>query len=618
MGCTLISDQQGLESIIPTLMGRSAWGFDTETTGLNPHKDKVILVQFGTSKEQFVIDARKVNLEPLRVFLEDKTIKKIGHNAKFDYKMVRGSFGICVENLRDTMYAEKLLNMGRKFGGFRLDDVVKNRLGIGMEKDVRSTFGLGYVPTGDFTEAQIAYAAKDVEVLLPLLSHQLHDIVDDGLVDSYLLECAAIPCFGDMEFDGMYLDSDKWKEIIGENEAGALEAENALNLIAANVMQVDMFGDAQINWSSPDQVLKVLKALKVKVPTRGEDGSYTDQLITSSDDKTLKKAKSVKAVELLKKYRGHKIRVNTFGYPYLNAISPETGRLHPEFEQIGTETGRPANKSKKGSVNLLNIPRDKKYRNCFRGDSDEVVETDDYSGCETRIWAEISGDPGLTHAFANGIDVHCYVASMIFGKEVGKKDPERTPAKSLNFGIAYGLGPFSFFEQVNGAGYKISYEGAKVLFHKYEGNFKDGIRFLRDAGRTALEQGYLSSISGRRRYWLRPDEEDRVKYPQGRLDKAYKGRRAGIEREGGNFLIQSVNADMTKRAMVLIRDYIKKNNIRSKFMNQVYDEIVTRTHKDDSPDFVKVKRKLMIEAAQQYLKKIPMEVDGHVGDSWTK
>lgn len=96
------------------------------------------------------------------------------------------------------------------------------------------------------------------------------------------------------------------------------------------------------------------------------------------------------------------------------------------------------------------------------------------------------------------------------------------------------------------------------------------------------------------------------------------GRRAGIEREGGNFLIQSVNADMTKRAMVLIRDYIKKNNIRSRFMNQVYDEIVTRTHKDDSPDFVKVKRKLMLEAAEQYLRKIPMEVDGHVGDSWTK
>jgi DNA polymerase-1 len=180
------------------------------------------------------------------------------------------------------------------------------------------------------------------------------------------------------------------------------------------------------------------------------------------------------------------------------------------------------------------------------------------------------------------------------------------------------LGPFSFFEQVNGSGYKISYEEAKGLFQKYETNFKEGIRFLRDAGRSALQQGYLANISGRRRYWIRPDEEDKVKYPQGRYDKAYMGRRAGIEREGGNFLIQSVNADMTKSAMVLIRDYIKKNNIRSRFMNQVYDEIVTRTHKDDSPDFVKVKRKLMLEAAEQYLKKIPMEVDGHVGDSWTK
>ena len=184
--------------------------------------------------------------------------------------------------------------------------------------------------------------------------------------------------------------------------------------------------------------------------------------------------------------------------------------------------------------------------------------------------------------------------------------------------IAYGMGPYSFFDQVSSLGYKFDYEEAKRLFRTYEKKFMVGIDFLRDAGRQAYSEGYLASISGRRRYWLKPDPDDAKKYPMGMADPAYTGRRAGIEREGGNFLIQSVNADMTKRAMILIRNHVKTNKIRSKFMNQVYDEIVTRTHKDDSEEFVKVKRKLMLEAASQYLKTIPMAVDGHVGDSWTK
>jgi len=184
--------------------------------------------------------------------------------------------------------------------------------------------------------------------------------------------------------------------------------------------------------------------------------------------------------------------------------------------------------------------------------------------------------------------------------------------------MAYGLGPHSLYDQLNGMGYKIEYDRAKMLYRKYEEEFSKGIRFLRDSGRLAFQQGYLVNIAGRRRYWVKPNPEDAVKYPLGLDDDAYNGRIAGIEREGGNFLIQSVNAEMTKRSMVLIRDYIKKNKVRSRFMNQVYDEIVTRTHKDDSPDFVVAKRGLMIEAAQQYLKTVPMEVEGHVGDSWTK
>ena len=435
MGYRYISRQAEIDEILPDLMAREVWGFDTETSGLDPHRDKIILLQLGTAQQQFVIDTRRVNVEPLRVFFEDKMIKKVAHNGKFDYKMMRGSFNICVENLRDTFYGEKLLTVGKKFSRFNLRDVAYDRLKVVLEKDTRDTFGLGYIPEGDFTKEQLSYAARDVEVLLPLFSSQLKDMTNDGLLDTFLLECGALPCFGDMEYDGMYLNAPKWLEIILEHEKAIEEVVTELDQIASSVMPRDMFGTSdRVNWSSPDQVTKVLQGLMVKAPTRMADGSYKDRLITKSDDKTLKKVRGVRVIELLRKYRGHKIRVSTFGYPYLNAVSKVTEKLHPEFDQIGTETGRPANTSKKNSVNMLNIPKDKRYRNCFCGGAEEVVETDDYSGCETRIWAEISGDPGLTEAFAKGVDVHCYVASLVFGREIKKTDPERTPAKSLNFG----------------------------------------------------------------------------------------------------------------------------------------------------------------------------------------
>lgn len=617
MAYKYITEQSELNALIPTLMERNRWGVDVETTGLDPHKDKILLLQIGNQEQQYVIDARKVNMEVLRTFLENENIRKIGHNFKFDYKMIKGNYGIDTENIGDTYYAEKILTMGKQFQGFGLADVVKKYLGITLPKGEQTSF-VNYLHE-DFTASQIQYAARDVEVLLPLLQEQGKILLEDGLASTWYLECAALPCFADMEFSGVYLDTEKWKGIIADNEFHARKYEEELNEIAAQFVQRDMFGHVYVNWSSPDQVVDILQKMGVKVPEWDRaTKTYVYKLIEKSDDKTLKKVKDVYAVQLIKKYRGHKIRINTFGWPYIDAISPITGKLHPEIDQIGTETGRPANHSKKGSVNFLNIPRDKLYRHSFRGGPDEVVETDDYSGCELRIWAELSKDPGLTEAFQKGIDVHCYVASKLFGKEVTKKDPERTPAKTLNFGIAYGMLPSSLTEKLNGDGYHITLAEGEALYENYETDFSVGIKFLRENGDVAFKRGWLRNIAGRRRYWIIPDSSDSTKYPRGIDDPAYKGRIGGIKREGGNFLIQSVNADMTKHAMVLIRNYKKKHKIRTEFMNQVYDEIVTRTHKDDSPHFSEVKKKLMLEAAGFYLKNIPMEVEGHVGPTWTK
>lgn len=621
-----IDTAAGLLQIVPEIMAIEAWGFDTETTGLDPHSDRVTLMQIGNARIQYVIDTRKTGgAEPLRPFLESQTIKKIAHNAKFDYKMVKGTFGIDMEAVRDTMVADKILNMGRKLYGYGLGDNLKNWLEVEVDKSLQTSF-IGH--KGDYSKEQILYAATDVEHLVELSRKQSIAIMADGLKDTFLLECDVIPAFGDMEFKGLKLDTDRWKSLIERNLADAKAIEEEMRPMMFDMWRTNLFGEVDINLGSPKQVVELLQRFKIKVKDEvrvKERGKWVvktvESLISDSSDSTLKKVSGYPIVDCLKKWRSKMIRVNTFGYPYIEAVHKGTGRIHPEFDQLGTETGRPAS-HKKSPVNMLNIPREAEMRSCFIADPDYLIETDDYSGCELRIWAEISGDKNLIEPLLRGEDLHCYVASRLYRVPVTKSNENkhlRTPAKNLNFGIAYGMGPTKLYVDLNAIGFPITLEESKKLFYRYtEEEFQVGVSFLRGAGETALAQGFLVNANGRRRYWIRPNHEDREKFPLGAADEQFKSKESSIKREGGNFLIQSVNADMTKAAMSKIRRHVKDNKIRSSTINAVYDEIVTTTHKDDSPDFVLAKRKIMIDVAGQWLKKVPMQVDGHVLQYWTK
>lgn len=617
MNYKFLTTTSEVEEIFPHLMRKKVWALDTETSGLDPHTDKVVLLQIGDESTQYVIDTRRASIEPIRAFFESQEIKKVGHNLKFDYKMIKGSFGIELENARDTFFAEKLLNMGRKFQGFGLDDVLKQYLSLELDKSTRATFGTKECLTGDFSGEQILYAAKDVEHLIPLAREQVRFLEKDSLQHVWVLECEAMPAFGDMEFGGIGLDRGKWQALMEENTRKALDVKKKLDEVAANFFTPDLFGEVDVNYSSPQQVVHLLQLLGIRVSEKNPlTGKWEEKLVSKSDDKTLKKIKGVPFVQLLKQYRSFMVRLNTFGQPYLDAVHPKTGMIHPEFSQIGTETGRPA-KASRSPVNMLNIPREAAMRNCFTGREGELVETDDFSGCELRIWAAISKDPELTRAFEQGVDVHCYVASKLYGLPVSKTENShlRAPAKGLNFGIAYGMGAVSLYERLNGDGFKIELAQAKDLFARYCREFSVGVNFLRGAGRLAAEQGYLHNLLGRRRYWVKPDPDS---YPRGLRDEKYQGALAAIEREGGNFLIQSVNADITKYAMVLIRRHKKENKVKTEFVNQVYDEIVTRTKSSQSEEFHHTKLSLMKKAAERWITSVPIEVDGHRGPCWTK
>ena len=184
--------------------------------------------------------------------------------------------------------------------------------------------------------------------------------------------------------------------------------------------------------------------------------------------------------------------------------------------------------------------------------------------------------------------------------------------------IVYGMGPNKLFVDLNAAGFPISFEDCKNLYNAYCDEFNLAVGFLRSTGKLASQQGFVVNLNKRRRNWLLPDQNNRDVFPLGWKDPKYRGVIASIQREGGNAVIQSVNADITKYAMTTIRRYIKKNKVRSNLMLQVYDEIVTCTHKDDSPEFVEVKRKLMLDAAYRWITSVPIEVEGEVLPYWTK
>lgn len=617
MAVHYIKDQYQVEPVLRKLYERSSWGADTETDGLNPFENKVLALQLGNADDQFIFDARKINMQELKPFLEDKNYKKVFHNAAFDWKMVKKSLDIDMEAIRCTMYAEQLLNVGRRDSGYGLDKVLEARLDVIMDKTQQKSF-VGHV--GDFTQAQIDYMADDVKYTIPLAKNQIEDLIEDNLTYTWTLECEAIAPFESMSLNGFRLDVDAWQGIVDDNQKRADEMAEMMDDIARDYMPSDMFGNVEMDYNSPQQVLNLLQKMDIKIKGKSHDGKDIENLISSSNAEVLKLVQDVPFIDMLRKYRTYTKGVTTYGKTFIERINEKTGRLHFDLKQLGTETGRPT--SRKGSnYNPLNIPRDKRYRHAFLADPGYLIETDDYSACELRIWAELSNDPGLCEAFLKGLDVHSYVGSKLFKMEVSKSvnSDKRQLTKPINFGIAYGMGPLTLYYRAIGEGLEVTFEEMKELYRIYtKKEFVTGVQYLRDEGKAAFERGYATTIFGRRRYWLKPDAENRNTFLKGRYDPKYRGVVAKIQKEGGNMKIQGTNSDMVKRAMRLIYDAVKENGFRTEIKNMPYDEIVTMTHEDDSPQFVPIKRKLMLQAAEEMLNKIPMEVEGEVMKCWTK
>ena len=318
------------DEAINFLSALDAIAVDTETTGTDALSDKVLLISAGNQYKQFVFDvaALGANLSRLATILNNPKPLKILHNAKFDYKFLKIDLNIVLENLYDTMIAEMMLLKGRKVQGFALDDVCSKYLNQTLNKDIRKTF-IDHPFGTPLTDVQMMYSGIDVAFLHEVRVKQLEFLKKHKLEQVSALEMAALPATADLEINGMFLDKLLWKDAEAAAVSAREAAKKTLDTYFAPAVGIDMFGNANINYNSPKQLLPAIKTIVGKA---AEGLSSTAEVELKEIDHP--------AITTLLLYREKEKRVTTYGTTFLQNIHPKTGRIHSTFSQLYTDTGR--------------------------------------------------------------------------------------------------------------------------------------------------------------------------------------------------------------------------------------------------------------------------------------
>jgi len=581
----LVTDSMGLEKAIDVLIKEPVLSVDTETSGLDPFTSKLLLVQVASPEKCFIIDATKVRLAPLKRLLESNRSLKLLQNAKFDYKMLAQQADIKLENVYDTMLAERLLTAGLG-KEVNLAKIVERYLGEKLDKSVRKTF-IGATSVGHLSEDQLIYAAKDTFSLFPIYVQQLVKLKKEKMEKVADLEFRCVAAVGDLELAGCKLDTTKWRAIlVGVEKKRDIVREELMEMLpSGGNKQTSMFGGDEylINLNSGQQIMAEFGRMGI--------------VLEDTSEATLSK-QNHPAIKKLLEYRSHEKTLGSFGEGLLAQINKVTERIHPDFIQYGADTGR----FSCANPNVQQIPATSDFRACFIAPEGYKLVTCDYSQAELRILAELSGDPAFLGAFRDGGDLHKLAASQMFQVPVDQVSKEqRSAAKAINFGLAYGMGPQGLAVRIDK-----TVDEARELISAYFKAFSGVQKWLEKAGRDSVRLNYSPTPLGRKRFYnsLTSDDPD------------YRRRQGEIERQGKNAPIQGCNADMTKMALVFLRERLQGYDAR--IVNTVHDEIVVEVREDQAEEVCQLVEKEMIRAGQEILKEVPIVADAKIGDYWSK
>lgn len=599
----LITTPKKVEQSLKMLEKEKMLGVDVESTHTDPYIAQMLLIQVASAETCYIFDVRKLDIKKipkLKQILEDKSKVKLLQNAKFDYEMLKVHYGIVLNNIYDTMLAEQVLTSGlNKF--HNLKSISDRYLGEEViDKSLQESFI--NLSAKRITEDQLKYAARDALVLFPLFEEQSKLLKKENLVNIAKLEFAVAPVVAEMELKGVHLDTKKWMEIINRlkkrRDEIAKEFQEEIRPYY-EFSQSDLFGNMAdaININSQVQLMDLFNnKLGLGLP------STSDGFLARVNNPIVK---------LLRDYRGYAKIVSTYGEKLLSKISKKTGRLHPDYLQLKTATGRFAC----NNPNLQNIPRNSKeapFRECFNPEPGYKLVVADYSQFEMRILAELSGDKNMRKAFEKDLDAHSYTASLMFGKpysdDFKKKYPDlRQISKPIGFGLMYGMGAQALVSQIYmETGKEVTLSESEDLIRRYFKSYPSVKRFLERRSHQATLKGWSITPAGRKRWYKLPDK----------IDPNYNRAMAAIRREARNHPIQGTNADAIKYALYFVHEKMDKMNIDGSIILTVHDEIVCEIRKDQAEDFAPVLEGEMRRAGELFLKKVPAKTDSSVGDVW--
>jgi DNA polymerase I len=588
----LVNNEAQIKDLVSKLAQQTAFCFDTETTGLDPHSDHLVGLSFSfKTGEAYYIpvpqDQKKAIaiVQKFKTVFADENILKIGQNMKFDILFLSG-YGIEVKGgYFDTMVAHYLIQPELRHNLDYLSEIYLGYKKVATEeligKNGKNQLSMRQVDLEQIKE----YACEDADITFQLKSLLGNDLNKANVMSLFTeVEMPLLKVLVQMEQTGLRIDPKVLDDYAVILRGQIIELETSI---------IEMAGE-HFNISSPKQLGYILFDKLMLDPkakkTKTKQYSTGEEILINLQDKH-------PIINKILEHRGLKKLLSTYVEALPKMINPQTGKIHSSFNQTIAATGRLSSTN----PNLQNIPiRDENGREIRKAfipsDDDHIFLSADYSQIELRIMAAVSGDKVMTEAFRNGEDIHAATASRIFGIAISEVNSDlRRKAKTANFGILYGISAFGLAQRLN-----IPRGEAKQLIDDYFANFSTIKNYMDRQLVLARERGYVETIMGRKRYLSD-------------INSANASVRAFAERNAINAPIQGSAADIIKVAMININKRFAEKGFQSKMVLQVHDELnfdVLKTELEEVKAVVKYEMENAVKLA------LPLEVEMDAAENW--
>jgi DNA polymerase-1 len=580
------------KELVTFLTAQKEYCFDTETTNIDAVEAELVGIAFSYYKgEAYYVpvpadqqEAQAI-INDFKEILENSTITKIGQNIKYDILVLK-KYGIDVAGpIFDTMLAHYLISPESKHN---MDALAEHYLNY-TPVSITTLIGPKGKKQGNMRDIApnevVAYAGEDADITLQLKEHLSTEIETHEMHELlHGLEQPLVPVLANMEYEGVRVDESVLKIMSEDLQQESVKAQDDIYRLAG----------VEFNIASPKQLGEVLfdKMKLVDKPKKTKTGQYA-----TGEEILSKLANEHEIVNRILDFREFQKLKSTYVDALPELISKRDGRIHTSYSQAVAATGRLSSIN----PNLQNIPiRTAKGREIRKEvvprDENHVLMAADYSQIELRIMAAFAKDADMIEAFKNGRDIHATTAAKIFKVPLEEVDTDmRRKAKTANFGIIYGISAFGLSQRLN-----IPRSEAQEIITSYFEEFAAVKKYMDDTVNLAKENEYVETIMGRRRY-LRD------------INSGNATDRGFAERNAINAPIQGSAADIIKKAMIDIDQWMKEENFKSKMILQVHDELVFDVHKDEKDKLEAGVKQRMNEAVQL---EVAMEVEVGFGNNW--